>query len=308
MGKKKRHDYWKGFPDDLKFMLLAHARGFGSYCIRPVILWLKDHLEYCDSFMYDTNIYDVLRWIFEAFDMCLFPLEQAEKEWDAYKEDISLILERADELLKRIAPKDIEYGFRTQYDHNRYFNMVGSSQKLNIYFSVLYMYTGETEKLKKRLDLVIQDSIRNVKEMLNAENAMQLACMEDSSHGFHFPGGDAYETINWLTKEFLPNYEARKALADCYGAYLLFLKEYKPVKNQEALDHLQCIAEKNLLHLCDFVLEEIDDLIEYMGEPEDKYKEEIERYESILKALEYGDLKDVIKPLEIKYDYIDLPF
>ena len=68
--------------------------------------YLLDHMNDCDTYIMETSPYEVLRWIDTAVEMCLFPLEHHEDDWKENKIDIHRVLNRAEELLQRVAPAD----------------------------------------------------------------------------------------------------------------------------------------------------------------------------------------------------------
>lgn len=177
--KKKNHrgKYWKGIPEELKLMCLAEVRGTGHYCTRPVLKYLLDHMNECDTYIFGTMPYEVIRWIDTAVEMCLFPLEQHEKDWTESLEDIRQVLYRSEELLKRVAPADYREGYRTSYDNRYECNVIEYAQKLDVYFCVLYMFSEKWDKLQERLKLLLTDTEQNVRH----KGGDQTCCRKDLS-------------------------------------------------------------------------------------------------------------------------------
>ena len=159
----------------------------------------------CDSYNFGITPYDVIRWIDTAVEMCFFPLEWHENDWIENIEDIRKVLARSEELLLKVAPADYKEGHRTSYDSQHEFSVIEYIQKLDVYFCVLYMFTGEWQKLQDRLDQqLILETERNVRDMLCSEHAAEYAAMDDWAE-FHYPGTDGWEPINWLCRESIPH-------------------------------------------------------------------------------------------------------
>ena len=98
--KKKKGDkkYWKGVPDELRFMCLAEIHSVGGhYCIQPILKYIADHMHDCDSDGSGTTPFDVVRWIDIVFETCMFPLEYREPNWRSFEKEISQILNRSEE-------------------------------------------------------------------------------------------------------------------------------------------------------------------------------------------------------------------
>lgn len=238
--KKAKHNwnYWKNFPEELRLMCLAEVHGTGHYCTVPILKYLIDHMYDCDTFIMNTMPYDVIRWIDTAAEMCLFPLEQHEDDWIANAADIRKVLERSEELVIKVAPADYREGHRIPQDSRHGFSIIDYAQKLDVYFSVLHMYTEEWVELKSRLELLLQDTEQNVCHMLSCEDADKYA-VEDAWAEFHYPGTDAWEPLNWLCREFIPGGRARKIFTQVYEKYAIFLhKLYIGSRHSKALMHL----------------------------------------------------------------------
>ena len=278
---------WKNFPEELKLMCLAEVRGTGHYCTAPVLKCLIDHMNECDSYIFGITPYDVIRWIDTAVEMCLFPLEWHEKDWIANTEDIQKVLDRSEELLLKVAPADYKEGHRTLYDSRHEVSVIEYIQRLDVYFCVLYMFTGEWQKLKDRLDQqLLPETERNVRYMLCSENAEEYAEMDDWTE-FHYPGTDGWEPINWLCREFIPHGNARKIFAQSYEKYVMFLNGLdKDERHDNALSHLIANAEKRLRDTCTMILDEIEDCLEDTEGSEQSLTADRALYESMIQKSE----------------------
>ena len=310
MGKRyKRKNYkWSVIPSELKYMIQAEYLGTEHYCIRGIISWLKEHIYDCDSIITYEPIQEILIWVITAVEECLYPLELNDVPWDKYKEDLKEILERSEKLLMKIAPEDLDEGYRTDYEIEGDFSIIECRQRLNVFLSTLYTFTEEYDKLKVYLDRVLEDSCRNVKYLLGNTKALALATMDDWTD-MHLPGAGKYETIAWIAKEFIFGYKPKYYIAESCAKYYLFLKEQEKIyENSEALDHLLAKAEQRLTMQCYYVLEDIDDCIEFDEMDESVFTKEKEFAESILENLDRGTLEKVVEPVNLKMDYMDIPF
>lgn len=271
MKKKNRtKEYWKGFPEELRLLCLAEVRGSGHYCTKPALCCLMDHMYKCDSFIYEATAYDVIYWIDTTIEMCLFPIEQHEDDWRENLTSIQMIIDRFDELLRRIAPTDYRQGYIISFGSRYRPSIIEYAQKLEVYYSVLYMFTEEWEKLQRHLTLLLMDTERNVENMLLYEEAEKYASWGDWAD-YHYPGTDLWEPLNWLYRESIPAGKASRLYAKTYEKYVLFLNKYKsfPAQNDKAWEHLRINAESKLKRICDMVLDEIEDEIE-LSDNEDK--------------------------------------
>lgn len=283
MNKKASRNYWKGIPEELKLMCLAEVRGTGHYCTRPVIKYLLDHMDYCDSYIFGTTTYEVIQWIDTAVEMCLFPLEQHDAIWIENLTDIQKILYRSEELLKKIAPADYREGCRTSYDHRYKFNIIEYAQKLDVYFCVLHMFAEEWDRLQERLKLLLADTEQNVRHMLSDKDAEKYAAWDDWAE-YHYAGTDAWEPINWLCREFLPGGNARKLFARSYQEYAIYLVELENSRERSAaLTHLRTNAENRLKHICDLILDEICDEKENAAEDDKRLLADEAEFEEMLR-------------------------
>lgn len=266
MKKKQKSNYWKGFPEELRLMCLAEVRGCGHYCTKPILKYLLDHMNDCDTYIMETSPYEVLRWIDTAVEMCLFPLEQHVEDWIENKIDIHRVLNRAEELLQKVAPADYKEGHRTSHCSQYSISIIEYAQKLNVYFSVLYMFTEEWKSLQNKLDQLLSDTEHNVRHMLSCEDTEKYA-FEDDWAEFHYPGTDSWEPLNWLCKEFIPGGNARKLFAQTYEKYALFLEKLgESNRHSIACTHLHSNAERRLRDICNLILDEVEDYLEDAGD------------------------------------------
>ena len=113
--KKSNKKLWKGVPDELRFMCLADIHSVGQhYCTESILKYVIDHMHDCDSTISGTTPFDVIRWVDIVFESCMFPLEFHEASWRSFISELSQILNRSEELLRRVGPSDYNTGFRTR--------------------------------------------------------------------------------------------------------------------------------------------------------------------------------------------------
>ena len=255
--KKGKTKFWKGVPDELRYMCLANIRSSAkSYCIAPALEYLGDHLLDCDYYVFGTTPYDIIKWIDIVFETCLFPLEVHEEVWRANSDAIWRILNRSEELLNKYAPSDYKQGCRTSFENIQEFNAVEYAQKLNVYFCVLFMITEDWKRLFPYLENVVSDSERNVDNMILYEDAMKYVNSDDWAE-YHYVGVDKWEPINWLYRESLPNDKAQKMYAQAYEEYAIFLFEKCSTDaDSQAQIGLHRKAEERLLRLCNYFVDE----------------------------------------------------
>jgi len=186
--------------------------------------------------------------------------------------------------------------------------MVEFSQRLNIFYATLFMYTKEWDNLNACLKLILKNTALNVGYLLEHDEFAD--CLnEEGKLSFHYPGSDKYITLDWFAKEFLPNYESTKMIADAYGKYLVYLQEKdRSVYSDKVLDLLTASAEKEFIRLCDSVLEQIDDSIEYGGEPEEIYKDDKDRFSRMLQNVKKGSLRDIVGTINLDINSFYVPF
>lgn len=253
-----KSNYWKGIPDELHFMCLEEMKSSRHSYSKRVLNYLKEHMNDCESFIFGTTPYDVIHWIDVALEICLFPLEQREDIWINNTDDICQILIRSEELLKRVAPADYKEGYRVPGDSLYEFNTIEYSQKLDVYFSVLYMFSEEWDKLRERLEQLRIDTEQNVIHMVSFEDAEKYASWDDWAE-YHYAGTDSWEPLNWIYREFIPGGNATKIYTEVFKKYVLFLnREYENPKKAGAFLHLKTNAEKRLDNLNDLIQDEIE--------------------------------------------------
>lgn len=297
MKKRNRKDiYWKGCPEELRLMCQAELLSREQYCTKPVIKYLIDHIYECDTFMTGVTVYDVIHWIDRGMETCLFPLELYYKEWIENIEDIRTILNRSEELLRRIAPEDLDESYRLTYDDLIGTCIVEYAQKLDVYFSILYMFTEEWENLQDSLNNLLLDTERNIKSMIFYDDCEKFVSCDDWAEDYHYTGTEKWEPINWIYKECIPCEKAIKLYGKVYEQYTLFLNDLNNSLKSKACEHLCIKAENRLMKLCDFILTEIDDEIEFSEGDEKELSADKNFYVTILnnsleRYNEYNDIK-----------------
>lgn len=261
MGKRKNKtsDYWRNIPEEFQYMCLAQSRGDDHYCTEPIIRWVLDHMGDCDRYVTGFTPYDVIKWIDIAVDRCLFPVNECEGAWLEYRNEIVAILNRADELLLRVAPADYRTGVVSPKDDPYRFSIVAFAQRLRVYHTVLYMYTEEWEKLTQQLNEVLCDTERNLSHLLNQEDADTYASLIAIVE-LPFTWTNELEPIGGLIKDHIPRGRARELFAQVYKKYVLFLNHLdRSGLNPEACDILCRNAEKRL---CTFSTRHLGDATE----------------------------------------------
>ncbi len=256
--KKKNNPFWKGVPDQLRYMCLADLSGtYDCYCTEAILKYLLDHMNDHDSFIHNVTPYDVIRWIDKAFETSLFPLEQHEDAWLDHIDEITQILNRSEELIQIYAPSDYRDGYITTDDDEARIDIIGWAQKLDIYFSVLYMYTENWEKLRERLGRLLEDTKANIfNTLIFFHDNVYATANDDTEH--HYWGMDRIEPIYWLSKESLPQGKATEIYAETLEKYALYLYELKS-SMPSVCSKLHKRAEERLRVMCDSILDTIYD-------------------------------------------------
>ena len=249
MGKEKISYYWENIPEEFQYMCLTQSRRDRPYCTEPIIQWVLDHMGDCDRYVTGFTPYDVIRWIDIAIDRCLFPVNECEETWLKYRKEIAVILNRAEELLLRVAPADFKTSIVSPKDDHEdlgKFSIIAFAQRLNVYFSLLFMYTEEWGKLSKQLNEVLDDTERNLSHLLTQDDADTSASLIAIVE-LPFTGTNAWEPIGGLIKDHIPSGRASELFARTYEQYVLFLNNLDRTSlNQEACDILCANAEKRL--------------------------------------------------------------
>ena len=261
--------YWEGVPDELKSLILADCRGCpgcGEYhSSKPIIDYLTAHMNDCDSIRYGVTPFDVLRWIDIGIE-ALFPLAFHAEDWVNCHDEILAILTHAEELLEKHAPGDYKSGFRRPEDCERKTDIIGFSQKLNVYYCALFSFTEEAKLLQERLECALFDTSINVFNLLKHEDAEKLATEDDWAE-LHYPGTDAWEPLTWLARESLPSKTARREIVKYFEKYAIDLYTWRSYQSpSKACAHLHNKAEKRLIELCKEIIEEIEEEEEDMEE------------------------------------------
>ncbi len=280
--KKKNNrlnsDYWKGIPDELRRMCLSNV----NYSENPsefsaVAEYLLGQLYICDSFLYGVTPYDVIRWIDRSFELCLFPLETNEDEWIKNWNAIEKILNRSEELIRRYAPTNYSTGYRTPEDRLHYYSIIEYSQKLDVFYSCLYMIMQDYDKYKERLKRVLESTQRNVKYLISLDDAENYVGEVDWAED-HYVGTDTFEPLIWIGREYIPAKEALSIYVEILKKYTVYLKELeKTAPNATALSILRSNARSRLNYTCGLILYEIEESL-YLGGDDIALKKEKEYY------------------------------
>ena len=264
-------------PDDLKSMLLADRLSVGRrYIIKPILDYLLDHMLDNKDELTETTPQEIIFWIDSTFERCLFPLEfNSEEAWESYPEEIRQILERAEDLLLDLPATFFRNGYDTPQDMIT--GNLNILQRFNIYFSVLYIHTNELDKLEERLEQLLSYSKRSVQLLLGYKEEEAMSVVE-SRLGYHSPGMDRLEPINWLEREYIPNTEARKLYTRVYERYANSLFDLmNDWRSSRVAARIHENAEKRLRGLCDLILYRLAEDHEAPSGNEEK-----EAYEAIL--------------------------
>lgn len=258
MKKKNKNPFWKGVPEQLRYMCLADLCGsYDCYCTKAILKYLLDHMDDYGSFIHDVTPYDVIRWIDKVFETSFFPLEQHEDDWINHKDEIAQLLNKSEELLRKYAPSDYMDGYITTDDDMVKEDIVGWAQKLNIYFSVLYMYSEDWDKLRKRLNRILEDTKKNIHNVLIFCQAEIYETTSDNTE-YHYWGMDRIEPIYWLSKEYLPQGMPTELYTDILEKYALYLYDIKK-SMPSVCSKLHKKAEVRLRRMCESVLDTIYD-------------------------------------------------
>lgn len=280
MGKKKvKNKYWKSIPKELRYMCSAEVRGCSHYYIGAILKYLINNMFSCDTFISGVSPYEVITWIDTVFERVFFPLEHRQEDWEAHKEEIRYVLNRSEELLLKIAPKDLENGHRTCSDKR--YKIIDYAQRLTLYFGVLYMFTGEEKELQGRLKQLRLYSEQNVRYMLSHKKADEYAGWDDWGE-YHYTGMHEWQIVNWLCLEWLPNVAAKKQFAQEYERYVLFLHELKDEVSSKACVRLWGMAEEHLKGIYNEILDELYDRLEDETDDRQFLKKDIGHFEKML--------------------------
>lgn len=255
-----KNNYWDDIPYALRYLCLAQYYNSDPCCTRAVLNYLNDHMDRGSS--YSATPYESLVYIVKAVESCLFPLDCHDTEWLSFIDDIAKVFYGAESMLAQIAPSNIKQSSITP-EHYSEMNLIEIFQKLeDVYFSVLYMYTKDFDKLKERLNALLNDSEQNVKSLLGSSDAKQYIEYDDIED-CHYPGKDVWQPINWVAKEFIPGYQAKVLFVQYYEKYVLFLKnQSERMSNNDAASHMYCTADKLLMNMYGSVMDDIKDTSE----------------------------------------------
>ena len=279
---KKMNILWQGVPDQLRYLCLADFNEtLDFYATKGIIDYLLDHMDDYDSFIYDITPYDVINWIDKVFVNHFYPTELHENEWISYSKEIEEILLKSEELIQKYGPSDYVTGYIIPYDKNKKIDIIGYAQRLNIYFSTLYMYTDAPQKLDNRLSKLFEDTKLNVTHMVFLNEAGNYIKQKEWS-GFHISERDRIEPLLFLSQEYIPAGFPRMLYADILEEYALFLDDMLDTsKHSDIYSVLHNNAEELLIKKCDEVLDDIYDELENSNEDNEILLTQNKRYETM---------------------------
>ncbi len=249
--------YWKGIPKQLKYLIKAEECSDDFYCLEAILKYLTDHMYDCDSCMNNTSPYEVIRWINKVMDSCFMPVEFSDKLWLRHSRVIAPILNRAADLIQKYAPADYNTcAFLACSDTSP--NMAYYYQKINCYICILNMYTGDIGKVKESLQLVLEDSERNVMHICNTHLANPYLEVKGQFGGGSYYYWDDFEPIYIVPRDGLISYEIRKIYTEYLERYVQFYanmeKDYPNLT--ESWRALREVAEDILQDIKDMILED----------------------------------------------------
>ena len=261
MDKIIESGYWHQISFEFREMCLSqmHVNSSRFNNTYSVIRYLKEHMYDCDYKIFGFSVEDVIRHIDVGVETCLFPVESHIRDWIRFNDEIEMILSRSEELLQRIAPKDYSDGFINPEDDN--VDYARLSQKLNVYFTVLYFFREDWFSSQKRLNALLRNTEQNVSQMLTLDEAERYA-KEDDWAEYHYLGIDKWQPLKWLGREYLPSGIARRYYVHIWEKYVIFLFTIKrSMLMKTAWQHVYAQAEIQLRESCESILEEIDDYV-----------------------------------------------
>ena len=253
--------YWDGLPLDLRHICIAELNSIDHhYVTGPALKSLISHMYECDSFVFDTTPFDVIKWIDTVFECCLFPLIVHHDDWVKYREEIFMIMNRSSQLIEWVAPQNYKEGYISTEKNLGRRSFVEYWQKLNVYYCVFYMICNDQDALENRLDELLKNTELNVQHLLTEKDAWTYI-MQDDWTKEHDLFSDLYEPLNWLSREEIPDGMPKRLYAAVQNRYCSFLDDLEPpvYSARKTLWQLQNNAEKRLLWLCDLIIEEIEE-------------------------------------------------
>ena len=262
--------YWDGLPPDLRHMCIAELNSMNHhYATGPALKSLISHIYECDSFVFDTTPFDVIKWIDTVFECCLFPLKAHHDDWVKYREEILMIMNRSSQLMEWVAPPNYKEGYVSAEKSPGQRSFVEYWQKLNVYYCVFYMISNNPEALENRLEELLKSTELNVKHLLTEENAW-IYVMQDDWTNDHDLLSDMYEPLNWLCREEIPYGIPMRMYAETQNRYCIFLDGLEAPRYSagKVLRQLQENAETRLTWLCDEILDELEESLSYDQSPD----------------------------------------
>ena len=244
--------WWEGVPEELKYLCIVGVT-CNDYSTSGALKYLMDHIDICTSSMSRMNPYDFLKCVNRVFEDCLYPLELHEEDWKNHASDISKILSAAEYFFKRYVPSDYKTGNRDEFDRLRTYNFIEIYQHLDVYKCTLDAIMENWIDLKARINSLIDSTKRNVKYLVRFTDLEEIED-DESIEGYHFPGFDSWQPLNWVCREALSNATWLKHLIPDYEKYVISLYEIIEESEQSDAEKLIYQAEDNLENLCDYAI------------------------------------------------------
>lgn len=277
--------YWDGLPHDLRHMCIAELNSLHHhYVTGPALKSLISHMYECDSFVYDTTPFDVIKWIDTVFECCLFPLKAHQDDWVKYREEIFMIMNRSSQLIEWVAPPNYKEGYVSAEKSLSRRSFVEYWQKLNVYYCAFYMLSNHQDALESRLDELLKNTELNAKHLLTEEDSW-MTIMQDDWTNDHDLLSDMYEPLNWLSREEIPEGMPMRMYAEAQNKYCVFLDglEAPRYSAEKVLWKLQENAEMRLSWLCDMILDEIEESLSDDNSPDPELAAARDRFDAIMK-------------------------
>ena len=158
-------------------------------------------------------------------DSFLFPVETHNADWRDLADVVSHMLDAYEKALERVAPKDYKTMHKTGPIFGPSEDIISSAHKLDIYYCVHYMFTGNGEGLKDRLVQLVADTRQNAKYMLTSDDPERYYEIYKTSEYYDI-FYSLWEPLCWLGNESLPDTISVKLFIDALEQYILFLYDY----------------------------------------------------------------------------------
>ena len=162
-------------------------------------------------------------------------------------------------------------------------DIYGIVQKLNMYYCVYYSALERWDELEERLDMLLEDTKRNMKGLLNRRDKLNPIA-SDEWIKYYYLSDFAYEPLYWLYYHDLPNYQSLECLAETYEKYAVFLAGLSDELSEDVIEickDIQMNAEEKIQRLCDRIILNALDGIECKFGPEEYWDNKITHFEEI---------------------------